>query len=139
MTYVAMRLVYILGAFGIPVGIWCAAFLPARLRARKWRDRLRRASASELAAECAKIARSLGFAASPAGEAICAERTWTERDLLSALDALYAEATHADRPGGSGGDSAAHMYCDVGFAEIAEVLRARLGLPKTAVTRHRQS
>ena len=69
---------YVLGALGIFVGLaWCASFLPPRIRARAWRKRLLRASANELAAECAKSARLMGFAEWHAGKRICAVREWT--------------------------------------------------------------
>ena len=125
-----MRLLYVLGALGIPVGIWCAAFLPARIRAKKRREWLRRASVAELAAKCAHSVRSLGFAEWRAGRVLCAPREWTERDLLSALDELYEEAARADPPGVSGYGSNVYMYYDARFAEIAELLRDRLRIPQ---------
>jgi hypothetical protein len=125
-----MGLLYALGALGIFVGIWCAAFLPTKIREMKWRAWLRHASATELAAECAKAARYMGFAKWRTGQAICTIQEWTERGLLSALEDLYEEAARADASGVSWRSSNLFMYYDGRFGEISELLRDRLGIPQ---------
>jgi hypothetical protein len=124
-------MLYVLAVLVILAGcLWCAAFSPGKVgtwRRRRW---LMRASVAELAAACADSARYMGFAEWHAGKSICAVREWTERDLLSVLEALSEEATRSDPPGVSGHGSNVYMYYDGGFAEIAELLRDRLGIPQ---------
>jgi hypothetical protein len=108
---------------------WAYNTVIVRVRAHRRRCFLREASADEIARDCARAVRFMGWADRAAGARLLeAKRAWTERELLDALDALYEEVTRGDTQRGYGSNY--FFFYDGGFAETRSALCDRLGLPR---------
>jgi hypothetical protein len=113
---------------GFVVAVWIYNAVLVRVRARSRRRFLREAPVGELARECARSVRFMGWAKRSAGAPLVdPNRHWTERGLLDALEALLEEVT-ADGKHGYGSNE--YFFYDGGFAATSEALRKRLGIPQ---------
>jgi hypothetical protein len=121
--------IYVVVALAAFIGVlWTYLLVGQVVQRVRHRRFLRRATAGELARRCAESVRFMGWADRTKGAALLhTGRAWTESDLLAAIEALGDEVT---KDGRIGYGSNQFFFYDGGFAEIAETLRDRLGLPQ---------
>jgi len=127
---VDLFVLYVLaGVAGFVALVWAYTTLYVRLQARR-RDRFfREATSDELARHCAESVRFMGWADRSAGACLLdSKRSWTERELLDALEALFEDVTRGEREHGYGSNY--FFFHDGGLAATCEALRDRLGIPQ---------
>ena len=109
--------------------IWGYYAVGTRLRARRRRRFLREATATEIARSCAQSVRFMGWADRAAGARLLdPQRSWTDRELLDTLEALFEDVTRDDREYGYGSNY--YFFYRGGLAETCQALRDRLGIPQ---------